>query len=204
MTEKKGKLIIFTAPSGAGKTTIVRHLLEKFDSLAFSVSATNRPKRKHEQNGRDYYFLSTDRFKELVENGSFAEWEEVYPGQYYGTLRTEIERLWKQGKHIIFDIDVRGAKNLKEIYGDKALAIFVKPPSKEELFRRLRSRRTENEQSLRRRMQRAEEELKWEDRFDAVLVNDYLPKAFAEAEKMVGNFIGESPQEKKSDKKERP
>ncbi len=195
MTEKTTKLIIFTAPSGAGKTTIVRHLLEKFDNLAFSVSATSRPKRKHEQNGKDYYFLTTERFRELMENGSFAEWEEVYPGQYYGTLRTEIDRLWKQGKYIIFDIDVRGAKNLKDMYGDRALTIFVKPPSKAELFRRLRSRRTEDEQSLRRRMQRAEDELHWESKFDRVLVNDYLPKAFQEAEQMVRDFIGQEPEE---------
>ncbi len=183
------KLIIFTAPSGAGKTTIVRHLLEKFDDLAFSVSATNRARRSHEKNGKDYYFLSTDRFLELVENGSFVEWEEVYPGQYYGTLRAEIERLWKEGKNIVFDIDVRGAKALKDAYGDQALAIFVKPPSKEELFRRLRSRKTEDEQSLRKRMQRAESELNWENKFDYVLVNDYLPKAFEEAERVVRNFI---------------
>ncbi len=185
------KLLIFTAPSGAGKTTIVRHLLEKFDDLAFSVSATNRERRPHEKDGRDYYFLTTERFRELVDNGAFVEWEEVYPGQYYGTLRSEIQRLWEAGKNIVFDIDVRGAKSIKEAYGDKALAIFVKPPSKEELFRRLRSRRTENEESLRRRMKRAEEELKWEHEFDLVLVNDYLPKTFEEAEKIVRDFIEE-------------
>ncbi len=185
------KLIIFTAPSGAGKTTIVRHLLDKFDNLAFSVSATNRARRPHEKNGKDYYFLSTERFRELVENNAFVEWEEVYPGQYYGTLRSEIQRLWDEGKNIVFDIDVRGAQSIKNAYGDRALAIFVKPPSKEELFRRLRSRRTEDEQSLQKRMKRAEEELQWELKFDRVLVNDYLPRAFEEAEKMVRNFIDE-------------
>ncbi|RMD75059.1 MAG: guanylate kinase, partial [Bacteroidetes bacterium] len=124
------KLVIFTAPSGAGKTTIVRHLLNRFDNLEFSVSATTRPRRPHEQHGRDYYFLSPEEFMQRVEKGDFLEWEEVYPGQYYGTLREEVERLWNEGKDVIFDIDVKGAWKLKQAYPDQSLAVFVMPPSK--------------------------------------------------------------------------
>ena len=127
--QQQGKLIIFTAPSGAGKTTIVRHLLKKYDYLDFSVSATNRKRRDHEIDGRDYYFLKTDEFKTLVEKGDFLEWEEVYDNQFYGTLKSEVERIWKKGKHVIFDMEVKGATNIKKAFPDQSLAVFIKPPS---------------------------------------------------------------------------
>ena len=185
-----GKLLIFTAPSGAGKTTIVRHLLKNFpEQLAFSVSATTRPPRAHEVDGRDYHFLSHADFMERVENGEFVEWEEVYPGRCYGTLHSEIHRLWLAGKTIVFDIEVKGATNLKKHYPDGSLAVFVSPPTPEVLFQRLRDRSTEDEESLRVRIARAGEELTYVDRFDAVLVNDALEVCLAEAEGMVRDFL---------------
>ncbi len=187
------KLVIFTAPSGAGKTTIVRHLLNRFDNLEFSVSATTRPRRPHEQHGRDYYFLSPEEFMQRVEKGDFLEWEEVYPGQYYGTLREEVERLWNEGKDVIFDIDVKGAWKLKQAYPDQSLAVFVMPPSKDVLFQRLRNRHTEDEESLRKRMARAAEELEWAPRFDVVLVNDRLEDALQQAEQLVSEFLQRPP-----------
>lgn len=185
----QGKLIIFTAPSGAGKTTIVRHLLKHFDELDFSVSATNRNRRHHEKEGRDYYFLSTEEFKEKIDNEEFLEWEEVYENQFYGTLKSEIRRLWEKEKHIIFDIDVRGAKSIKRVYKDQALAVFIKPPSPEILFERLKNRKTETAKSLKKRITRAKKELKYEDKFDMVLINDELDRAFANAIEIVENFI---------------
>lgn len=185
----QGKLLIFTAPSGAGKTTIVRHLLEYFDELDFSVSATNRAMRSHEKDGKDYYFLSTKKFKKKIEKGDFLEWEEVYEDQYYGTLKSEIKRLWKDKKHIIFDIDVRGAKSIKKVYKDQALAVFIKPPSPEILFERLKNRRTETEKSLKKRIARAKKELKYENKFDTILVNDDLEVALKDAEKIVDAFL---------------
>lgn len=187
----KGKLVIFTAPSGAGKTTIVRHLLNKIDTLAFSVSATSRRKREHEEDGEDYYFLNPMEFRTKVENGEFLEWEEVYPGQYYGTLKSEIKRLWKEGKHIIFDIDVKGAWNIKENYPE-ALGVFVKPPSAEVLFERLQNRGTETPESYRKRVKRATLELTYEDKFDVVLLNDDLETALKEAERIIGDFLNEN------------
>ncbi|MEL6864284.1 MAG: guanylate kinase [Bacteroidota bacterium] len=186
------KLIIITAPSGAGKTTIVRHLLERFEELDFSVSATNREKRYYEEDGRDYYFISTEKFQQLIEEDAFVEWEEVYDNQYYGTLKSEVERLWKANKSIIFDIEVKGATNIKRTYPDQSLAIFVKPPSPEILFERLRNRKTESEESLRKRIKRATEELTYENKFDRILVNDILNEALAEAEEMVRDFFGSS------------
>ncbi len=188
----QGKLIIFTAPSGAGKTTIVRHLLTVFDSLAFSVSATNRPKREHETHGKDYYFLSTAEFRERVKNGEFVEWEEVYDNQYYGTLKTEVERLLSLGKNIIFDIDVKGATNIKREYPDNSLAVFVKPPSPEILFERLRNRKTESEESLRKRITRAARELEYEESFDAVLLNDVLEETLKNAELLLKKYLTET------------
>lgn len=185
----KGKLIIFTAPSGAGKTTIVRHLLKKLDNLAFSVSATSRAKREHEVDEKDYYFFNPSSFRKSIDNGDFLEWEEVYPGQYYGTLKKELERLWSEGKHIIFDIDVKGAVNIKQNYPDRSLAVFVKPPSAEVLFERLQNRGTETPESYRKRVKRATLELTYEDKFDVVLLNDNLASAFEEAEKIVGEFL---------------
>lgn len=187
----KGKLVIFTAPSGAGKTTIVRHLLTKVDDLAFSVSATSRAKRDHEQDGLHYYFLSPVEFRRKIDQGDFLEWEEVYPGQYYGTLKSEIERLWEEGKHIIFDIDVKGAVNIKLNYPEESLAVFVKPPSAEVLFERLQNRGTETPESYRKRVKRATLELSYEDKFDIALLNDKLDVALTEAEKIVTDFLND-------------
>ncbi len=183
------KLIIVTAPSGAGKTTIVHHLLTKFDELAFSVSATNRGKRDYETNGVDYYFLSTPEFIHLISEGAFLEYEEVYDNQYYGTLKRELERLWSLGKCIIFDVDVKGATNIQKAYPGESLSIFIKPPSKEILLERLRKRKTETVESLKKRIARASEELTYENKFDTVIVNDDLAKALAQADTLVGNFL---------------
>lgn len=183
------KLVIFTAPSGAGKTTIVRHLLKTMPELAFSISATTRARRENEVEGKDYYYIGVDEFKKLIEEDAFAEWQEVYPNQFYGTLRREMERIWAEGKHIVFDIDVKGAVNLKLAYPEQSLAVFVKPPSKEALFERLRQRKTENEESLRKRLAKAEEELTFENKFDHVLVNDVLETALEEAQNVVRRFI---------------
>ncbi|HOY18926.1 MAG TPA: guanylate kinase [Haliscomenobacter sp.] len=183
------KLIILTAPSGAGKTTIVRYLLETIpEELAFSISATTRARRSNEVEGKDYYYIGVEQFQKLIEEDAFAEWEEVYPNQYYGTLHSEMNRIWQLGKHIVFDIDVKGAVNLKKAYPDQSLAIFVKPPSKEALFERLRQRKTENEESLRKRLAKAEEELTFEHKFDYILVNDVLEVALAEALQVVRQF----------------
>ena len=184
----QGKLIIFSAPSGAGKTTIVRHLLTQDLNLEFSISATSREKRHTETHGKDYYFLSDIEFQEKVKNDEFLEWEEVYENQFYGTLRSEVERIWREGKHIIFDVDVKGAKDIKKAYPNETLAIFVKPPSVDELFARLRNRKTESEASLKKRFARSKRELKYEKKFDEVLINDDLKIALKEAEEMVINF----------------
>lgn len=184
------KLLIFTAPSGAGKTTITRHLLKKFDFLAFSVSATTRAPRPYEKDGIHYYFLSPKDFKKKIKKKAFVEWEEVYENQFYGTLKTEVERLWEAGKHILFDIDVQGAKRIKKVYKDQALAIFVQPPSKEVLIERLKNRKTEDEKSLKKRIKKATKELKYANKFDEILVNDVLDVALKEAEELVLDFIG--------------
>lgn len=187
------KLIIVTAPSGSGKTTIVKHLLDRFDSLAFSVSATTRPPRAHEQNGVDYYFLDPQTFRKHIENGDFLEWEEVYDGQYYGTLRSEVERLWAQGKNVIFDIDVKGALNLKKAFPDRTLTLFIKPPSFQALEQRLRKRSSETPESMNKRLEKAKLELQFENNFDVVIVNDQLDAAKAEAERVVARFLNEGP-----------
>jgi guanylate kinase len=186
-----GKLLIFTAPSGAGKTTIVRHLLKTFNELAFSISATNRPIREGEVPGKAYHFLSTEEFNTKIAAGDFVEHEEVYPGRYYGTLRSEINRLWKEGKIVVFDIEVKGATNLKKMFPEQSTAIFVNPPSPETLFQRLRDRNTESEADLRDRIARAAMELEYRDTFDKVLENDDLAEAFAAAEKMVSELLKE-------------
>ncbi len=184
------KLIIFTAPSGAGKTTIVRHLLQKFsEEMAFSVSATTRVRRSYEEEGKDYYFMSVPAFQQLIAEGAFAEWVEVYEEQYYGTLKREIARIWLSGKHILFDIDVKGALALKEQYPQEALTIFIEPPSKEVLFDRLRKRQTESEESLQRRFARVSEELAYANKFDIILVNNVLAEALENAEKIVSNYL---------------
>jgi guanylate kinase len=183
------KLLIFTAPSGAGKTTIVRHLLSKFPNLAFSVSATNRNRREHETEGKDYYFLSTEDFLSRHTKGEFLEFEEVYDNQFYGTLRSELERLWSLGKVVVFDVDVKGATNIKKAYPNESLAVFVKPPSKEALLERLQLRRTETAESLRKRIARATEELEYEKSFDTIVINDVLESALKDAEEKVGQFL---------------
>lgn len=185
------KLIILTAPSGAGKTTIARYLLATFDNLAFSVSATTRVRRVHEVEGKDYYFVTEKEFRQLIETESFVEWEEVYENLCYGTLKSEIERLWSNGKHILFDIDVKGATALKQQFKTAALALFIKPPSTEILFERLRQRNTESEESLQKRIARAAEELKYENNFDIILVNDNLEDALQTASRMVSEFIND-------------
>jgi guanylate kinase len=183
------KLIIVTAPSGAGKTTIVHHLLKTFDNLAFSVSATNRAKRAHETDEVDYYFLSTDELKHLISEGAFLEYEEVYDGQYYGTLKKEMKRLWALGKCIVFDVDVKGALNIQNAYPKESLSVFIKPPSKDILLERLKNRKTETPESLQKRITRANEELTYEKRFNKVIVNDVLDIALKEAEKITRTFL---------------
>ena len=185
------KLIIFTAPSGAGKTTIVRHLLSKYDELAFSVSATTRSKRGHEIHAKDYYFLSLEEWQAKTDEGDFLEWEEVYENQYYGTLKSEIQRLRDLGKGVVFDIDVKGAMNIKDNYGTEAVTIFVKPPSSEILFQRLRDRQTETEESLRKRIARATEELTYESKCDLVLLNDDLTIALQNAAEIIEKLLAE-------------
>jgi guanylate kinase len=188
-TKMEGKLIIFSAPSGAGKTTIVHHLLKVFPDLEFSVSACSREMRKGEQYGVDYYFLSVDEFKDKIERGEFVEWEEVYKDNFYGTLRSEVERIWKKGKHVIFDVDVIGGINLKKQFGANALSVFVMPPSIEHLENRLKSRETETPESIARRMGKAEQELKTANQFDKIILNDKLEHAFEEAERIVEDFL---------------
>ena len=188
--DRGGKLIVFSAPSGSGKTTIVRHLLkQEVLNLAFSISATSREPRDHEKDGADYYFMSLKEFKQHIKNGDFLEWEEVYRDSFYGTLKSEVERLWAEGKHIIFDIDVKGAMNIKKAYPREALAVFVKPPSLKALEKRLRARRTEDENTLEKRLARAADEMAYENKFDVVLVNDVLDDALAKAELIVRDFI---------------
>lgn len=189
MDRPTGKCIIFSAPSGAGKTTIVRHLLREFDSLAFSISATSRLPRGDEKDGDHYHFLSADEFREAIEADEFLEWEEVYPDQYYGTLKKEIERIWSQGKHVIFDVDVVGGVNLKRIFGPDALAVFVKPPSMDILEERLRGRSTESEAKLLQRLSKARHEMDYLDKFDVVIVNDILEETCAKACQIVKNFL---------------
>lgn len=190
------KLIVFTAPSGSGKTTVVHHLLNVFDDLAFSVSATTRMRRAHEKHGKDYYFLSKETFRLWVEEDAFVEWEEVYPDQLYGTLKFEIDRLWALGKHVIFDIDVKGAVSIKETYPEDTLVVFVKVPTLEMLIDRLKCRGTENAESLQKRIVRIKEELTYESKFDVVLVNDNLEDALLRAEAIVSDFTGTQPKHK--------
>ena len=185
-----GKLIIFSAPSGAGKTTIVHHVLKKFsDQLEFSISACTRATRPNEVNGKDYYFMSGEEFKQKIKRNEFSEWEEVYPGQFYGTLKSELERIWNTGKHVIFDLDVQGGLNLKMKFGRQSFALFVMPPSVEVLELRLRQRKTETDESLARRISKAKEEIRVAEQFDRILVNENLERACAEAERLVSEFL---------------
>jgi len=186
----KGKLIVFSAPSGSGKTTIVHHLLEQEElNLAFSVSATSRAKRGKEIDGKDYYFISNEKFQEYINNDAFVEWEEVYKGTKYGTLKSEIERLWEAGKNVIFDIDVLGGLNIKKQFPKETLAVFVKPPSVEELKKRLESRGTETLEKIQMRLDKANEELSYSRDFDTILINDDLHKAQKTATYLVKGFL---------------
>jgi guanylate kinase len=186
----KGKLIIFSAPSGSGKTTIVKHLLATDSRLGFSISACTRDRRgRSEQHGKDYYFLSPAEFKQKIDNEEFVEWEEVYPGGYYGTLKSEIERLWAEGRHVLFDVDVQGGLKLKEYYKEAALAIFVKAPSEEVIKERLLARGTETEDSLSKRLFKIRFEMTFQNKFDIILVNDELEKTLQEAESLVNGFL---------------
>jgi guanylate kinase len=187
--EQQGKCIIFSAPSGAGKTTIVRALIERIPELQFSVSACSRSPRANEVNGKDYHFLSVAEFKHRIHTNAFIEWEEVYTDHFYGTLKSEIERIWSLGKIVIFDVDVYGGVNLKNFFGDQALSIFVMPPSKEDLEIRLRHRSTETEDRIQTRLAKAEEELQLQEQFDVILVNDILPEAIEKAQRLVSDFI---------------
>ena len=187
----KGKLFVFSAPSGSGKTTIVRHLLKQPQfSLEFSVSATSREPRGEEKDGVDYYFISLKDFKQKIKNEDFLEWEEVYRDNFYGTLKTEVERIWAQGKHVIFDIDVVGGLRIKKKFPEETLAVFVKPPSVDELKRRLKMRSTESEDKINMRVAKASIELATAPQFDMIIKNYDLEVALKEAEELVGNHLG--------------
>ncbi|MDE7134335.1 MAG: guanylate kinase [Rikenellaceae bacterium] len=183
------KVVIFSAPSGAGKSTIVNRLLELFPQLEFSVSATSRAPRGDEQEGREYYFLSAEEFARRVDSGDFLEWEEVYSGSRYGTLRSELERIWHKGNVATFDIDVKGGLNIKRLLGQRAMSVFIMPPSIDELRRRLERRGTDTPESIDKRVAKAESEISFASHYDKVIVNDNLDQALAEAAEAVGSFI---------------
>jgi len=183
------KMIIVSAPSGAGKTTIVKHLLKTFPQLGFSVSATSRKMREGEMDGREYYFLSSEDFRRMIEQEKLLEWQEVYPGSYYGTQVSEVERISSNGQFPVFDVDVVGGLNIKKMFGEKALAIFIRPPSYEILESRLRSRATDSEESLQKRLNKVKWELTFEKDFDCVIINDKLENALQEAELLVKDFL---------------
>jgi guanylate kinase len=185
----KGKAIIVSAPSGAGKTTIVKQLLSVFPGLEFSISACSRPKREKETEGKDYYFITADQFRDKISNNEFIEWQEVYPGSYYGTLESEMDRIWSEGKTPIFDVDVFGGINLKKYFGDTALAIFIQPPSLQELETRLRHRGTENEENLQTRLNKVERELTYSGQFDRIIVNDEISTASSKATELITSFL---------------
>ncbi|MDA1148939.1 MAG: guanylate kinase [Bacteroidetes bacterium] len=190
MSYNTEKLIVFSAPSGSGKTTIVRHLLEQSKlPLAFSISATTRAPRGNEKNGVDYYFLSKEKFEQKIREGAFLEYEEVYPGLFYGTLKSEIERLWASGKAVLFDIDVMGGLTIKKTYPEKTLTVFVKPPSVEALEQRLRNRNTDSEETLQVRLAKSASELEKASAFDEILINDQLEEALRLAEALVIHFL---------------
>ena len=183
------KVVIFSAPSGSGKTTLVKHCLEVFPSLEFSISATTREPRGSEEHGKDYYFFSPEEFRQKISEDAFVEYEEVYDDKFYGTLKSEIERIWGSQKVVIFDVDVVGGLNLKKILGEKAMSVFIAPPSVDELEKRLINRDTDSEETIKTRINKAQEELEYKNQFDEVLVNDDLDKAKQEIEKLVQNFI---------------
>ncbi|GAB1403595.1 guanylate kinase [Lentimicrobium sp.] len=188
-SEKAGKLVIVSAPSGAGKTTIVKHLLQSDLNLGFSISVTNRPKREGETEGQDYYFVTTDSFLQLINNNELLEWQEVYPGSFYGTLKSEVDRLLSSGKNIIFDVDVVGGLNIKKAYQQKSLAVFIRPPSLEVLAQRLRDRHTDSNEVIERRLAKAGWEMEFAQKFDVIIVNNDLQQAKADAKSTVEAFL---------------
>jgi guanylate kinase len=185
----EGKLVIVSAPSGAGKTTIVNHLLKKGLNLEFSISATTRTPRGREKNGKEYYFISAEDFRERIRKNEFTEWQEVYRDQLYGTLKSEIERIWADKKHVIFDVDAKGGINLKNIFGNKAISIFIMPPSVKELEKRLLRRATDDRSKIKVRVEKAIEEMKLAANFDHIIINDNLERAQNEAFQMVKSFL---------------
>ena len=185
-----GKVVIFSAPSGSGKTTVVNHLLQRFDCFAFSVSATSRAPRGAERDGEAYYFISADEFRRRAAAGDFVEYEEVYQGVFYGTLKSEVERIWAMDKVILFDVDVKGGVNIKKFYGDEALSLFIQPPSVEELRRRLEGRGTDTPEAIAERLAKAEYEMTFAPQFDRIIVNDDLETAKQETLKVVKDFLG--------------
>ncbi len=184
------KAVIFSAPSGSGKSTIVSHILKLHPELKFSVSAASRAPRGDEKNGVAYWFISADEFRKRIADNEFVEYEEVYPGSFYGTLKSEVERIWDNGDAIIFDVDVKGGVNLKKYFGDRALSVFIQAPSVEVLRQRLVSRATDSPEAIERRVAKAAEEMTYADKFDHIIVNDDLQKAYADAEKLVDDFMG--------------
>lgn len=185
----QGKLLLFCGPSGSGKTTIVHHLLQKNPKIEFSVSATTRPQRANETDGKDYHFISVEEFKKRIANDEFVEWEEVYTDRFYGTLKSEIERIWSEHKVAIFDVDVEGGLKIKKLFGQMLLSVFVMPPSVEALHQRLQSRNSETAESFKARIAKSEHELTYAFRFDKVIINDNLDKALEEAERLVEEFL---------------
>ena len=183
------KVIIFSAPSGSGKSTIVSHILKLHPEMEFSVSATSRAPRGQERNGIEYHFFTADEFRKMIAEDKFVEYEEVYAGSFYGTLKSEVQRIWDKGHVIIFDVDVKGGVNLKKYFGDKALSVFIQAPSVEELRKRLIARGTDSAEAIAKRVAKASEEMTYADKFDYILVNDDLQKAYAEAEKVVDDFL---------------
>lgn len=187
--EKRGKLVIFSAPSGSGKSTIIQSLLNRDLNLSFSISATSRAPRGTEKNGVEYYFISPEEFRQRIANGEFLEYEEVYAGKFYGTLKSEVERILNSGRNVIFDVDVVGGLNIKKYYGDQALALFIQPPSIEELEKRLKHRATDAPEVIASRVAKAEYELSFAPRFDHIIVNDILEKAQEEAYQTIRQFL---------------
>lgn len=190
MNNPDHKMIVVSAPSGAGKTTIVKHLLHTFPQLGFSVSATSRRMREGEKEGREYYYISSNEFRLMIDLGKLLEWQEVYPDKFYGTQVSEVERITKNGQFPVFDVDVVGGLNIKKMYGDQALTIFIRPPSYEILESRLRSRATDSEESLQKRLNKVRWELSFEKDFDQVIINDILEDSFRKADTLVKNFLG--------------
>ena len=184
-----GKVLIFSAPSGSGKSTIVNHLLPLHPEMEFSVSATSRPPRGEEKDGVEYYFLDVEDFRARIEADEFVEYEQVYEGRFYGTLKSEVERIWAKGHVIVFDVDVKGGVNLKKYFGDSALSVFIQAPSVEELRRRLIARATDSMEAIEERVAKAAEEMTYAPQFDKILINDNLEDAFARAEEMVDEFL---------------